>query len=163
MEISFRLLAALALLGGVGVNGARLGLWLSQTDPAPVLAFGRIRLGMTLEEVEVVIGQPPGNYDTKHRIGTPSMGPLGRCVRETGIPDSSLDDAAGRPGPGYSGPLKVKSWLWNDYWIWVAFDDHGKTVGYYLIEVIDDHYPRHLPDFLDQVRALAQALMPTPP
>jgi hypothetical protein len=101
----------------------------------PVLAYSRIKLGMTLVEVEAAIGMPAGDYSSTPNL-RPRMGPFGNHINESGIPSTCLPDAAGNAKEGYVKPLTVKRWTWDDYWIWVAFNEDGKTVGYYLLEVI---------------------------
>jgi hypothetical protein len=136
--------------------GVALAIKLSKlsANGHPILrAFGRIRLGMTQSEVETAIGMPPGDYDTKNFFKSLTSGPFGEYVSQSGLPDSSLPDANNRPSPGYSGKLTVHRWIWEDYWIWVAFDERDMVVGYYLLEAMDANYPRHPPGILDRVKA----------
>jgi hypothetical protein len=111
------------------------GVYLATIDPSPVPAYDRIRLGMTLNEVEAAIGMPAGNYSGTPNL-SPRMGPFGKFVKESGLPSTCLPDAVGRPMGGYLEPLTVKRWTWNNYWIWVAFNEDGKTVGYYLLRAL---------------------------
>lgn len=89
---------------------------------------------MTLPEITEAIGVPPGYYDSLGPM-PPSMSRLVACVRETGLPEEALPDAAGRPGKGYTGKLTVERWIWDDYCIWVTFDEYGRSKGHYLLEV----------------------------
>jgi hypothetical protein len=121
------------LLGGMG------GWWLLQTwqgIPIPATAYGRLRLGMTPSLAEAAVGVPSGDYATQPRIGG-ILSEFGHVIRETGLPSTALPDAAGRPAPGHPEKLVVERWCWDDYWIWVAFDESGVTVGYYLLKVDD--------------------------
>src|SRR5262249_47668133 len=111
--------------------GVWFGFWLAQSVPAPVRAYHRIRLRMTFVEVQNVIGQPPGNYDTIHPRLQGATWLTVSYVRKTGLPPEKLPVGASMPGPGYPGRLTVQTWIWDDYCIWVAFDGAGKTVGYY--------------------------------
>ena len=109
---------AIVLVGAVGV-------WMLLV-PEAERAYNRIRLGMTLSEVEEAIGLPPWEP-------TPSTLPTRVLVRETGIPWATHD---------YGLPSAL--WLeWRDYMIEVTFDESGKTVGFYLFRS---------PNFLDGVR-----------
>jgi hypothetical protein len=142
----------IVLLLAVGL-GVGLGLRMSQNDPPPAQAYGRIRLGMTLDEVKTVIGQPPGDYDTIHPRLQGRTWLSVSYVRKRGLAPEQLLVGASEPGPGYPGRLTLETWIWDDYCIWVVLDGDGKTVGYSLLEVIDDRCPRQPPDFLDGLRA----------
>jgi len=110
--------------------------------PTGVTEYDRLRLGMTPAEVEAAIGLPPGYHDTTRPQMPPSMSPIGDYVRSTGLPTKSLPDAAGRPSPDYPARITLKMWTWSDYWIWVAFDEREKVVGYYLLKVTLDPFRR---------------------
>ena len=74
--------------------------------PSEVRAYYWIREGMTLSEVEDVIGLPPGDY------------------KNPKLPKYELsvsNDGSGRP-------VTVQLWRWDSHEIWVAFDADGKTV-----------------------------------
>lgn len=106
--------------------------------PAPLRAYDRIRLGMTLPQVTAAIGVPPGQYDGQQPPTGPQLtlsGPFAVYERETGLPVKCFPDAGGRPGR-YEGTLTVERWMWSDYWIDAAFDNNGKTVGFYLLKVL---------------------------
>jgi hypothetical protein len=109
--------------------------------PTGVAEYDRLRLGMTPAEVEAAIGLPPGYYDTTGPL-PPSMSPIGDYVRSTGLPTKNLPDAEGRPSPDYPAKITLKMWTWSDYWIWVAFDEREKVVGYYLLKVTFDPFRR---------------------
>jgi hypothetical protein len=105
------LLATLLLVSVIG-----WAVW-RQMVPQAVSAYERIRLGMTLTEVEQAIGKPPEYRDS-------FFGFEGELVRQTGVP---------RKGASFS-DLKVEEWWWNDHLIVVAIDDDRKVVGFYLFE-----------------------------
>jgi hypothetical protein len=128
--LHWKLWAALMVLS---VSLGSYGVLSKTSQPWQVRAYSRITLGMTLSEVEDVIGMPAGSYGTICDI--PSMTPL-RQIRKTGLPIESLPDAAGRPGIGYIGKLTVEHWSWDEYVISVALDEAGKVVGYYLYKVV---------------------------
>jgi hypothetical protein len=114
-------------------------VWRAATKPEAVKAYERLRLGMTKGEVEKAIGMPPGYYRSYPRVGIQD----GNYVRQIG----PMPDAAGRPIsslPYYEGT--VERWTWDDFWIWVAFGEDGKAVGFYLLE------PHQPPTLLERVR-----------
>jgi hypothetical protein len=125
--------------------------------PLAVRRYERIRLGMTLGEVQTAIGMPPGYYASGPSL-PPSMGPTGHFIRQRGLPHEDLPDAAGRPAPGHHQKLTLEFWTWDEYWIWVALDKRGSVVGYYLLQVDDytaaTHDTASPPSFLDRLRAL---------
>lgn len=95
---------ALVLLGGYAL------LW--WTAPRVSRAnFGRIEVGMTLAEVEALLG-PPGMYAT---------GPL--VDREGQRPFSVFIDYGPRPG----GARKL--WVGDHGAVWVNLDDAGRVAG----------------------------------
>jgi hypothetical protein len=119
-------------------------LFLMIRPAAAVRAFDRINMGMTLREVEEAIGMPPGRYCSYEPLPL-SMSPVGNYLRETGLPAASLSDA------GTIDKLTVKRWIWDDHWIWAAFDENGKVVGYYLLEAIGGRrWPKRT--FFERVR-----------
>jgi hypothetical protein len=120
------------------------GAWRAIAKPGPVRAYERLRLGMTLSEVEQVIGAPPGEYDDATLIRS-SMTFI-YTLRESGISDQIAykSVANGRGG------LELQHWTWDDYCIEVALDDKGTVVGYYLLERPE---PLFRPSFLGRVRA----------
>jgi hypothetical protein len=117
---------------GLGLLGW-YALW--SVTPYPVSVYERIRLGMTESEVETIIGVPPGHHTVRRQLreGGSLSGPFGHFVQERGVPSNCLFDASDRPG--CPAPLTLKTWIWDDDWIWVAFDQQGKVAGCYLIEV----------------------------
>jgi hypothetical protein len=121
--------------------------WFVPTEPAEVRAYERLQLGMTTEKVQAIIGLPPGDYGPESGLRkSPSSGPFGQEVKSKGLPSANLH------GPGGFPKYTVERWLWKDYWIWIAFDERGQAVGIYLIEVMDESYPRTKPSFLDRLR-----------
>lgn len=123
------------------------GLLIWQAKTGPRGAYGRIRLGMTQDEVETVIGMPPRDYMHHPFIrGGTTFGPFGKFIRMTGIPyESTMCD----PTVGRKPSVRLEHWYWDDYWIQVGFDEDGKVVGFYLLEVEDCFWGR--PIFLDRV------------
>ena len=101
-------------------------------------AHGRIRLGMTLSEVENAVGTPPGYYRSTPLFTT--MQPVD-VIRVLGLP---LETLAETPPPN------VERWIWDDYCIWVAFDNDGKAVGCYLLKVTE--WPPPSPGLFDRIR-----------
>src|SRR5262245_41710592 len=100
-----------------------LAMWFA--IPSEVRAFERIQEGMTINEVENVIGLPPGDYSSPARTRLPSISLLNSGVLRK---------------PGYT----LKSWAWDNYEISVVFDPDGRTTRKRLDP------PR--PSIFDQVR-----------
>jgi hypothetical protein len=106
-------------------------------QPGPVRAYERITLGMTQQEVEM----QPGNYSSTPVIS--SMIPIGDCIRKMGASERVEQDfQAGR----------VRSWTWDEYQIWVTFDEDGKATGYHLLQDITEY--RRSSDFFEWLREL---------
>src|SRR5947207_2256469 len=94
------LLAGLVALLGAGV------LFIYFTDPINPATFERIQVGMTLEEVQAVLGKPPGYYRTD------------REPFPKGFPTRALK-------PIYPGTPKF--WVGNSYEIIVWFNEEGRA------------------------------------
>jgi hypothetical protein len=123
-----------------------LGAWLLWPSSLPfaVRAYHRIRLGMTPAEVETAVGVPSGIYYAPFNC---SSGPLGKCIQEAGVPFKTALERGTR--------LESEQWCWQDYWIWVVYDDTGRAVGCYLLEGYPWHRndpPPDRPGFFDRVR-----------
>src|ERR1700722_10202424 len=87
---------------------------------------------MSPAEVDAALGMPPGYHGKKPPKGFGlAGGPFGDIVREVGLPSSLLPD---RSRAGDAGVIRVERWIWEDYWIWVAYDANEKVFGYYLLE-----------------------------
>ena len=114
---------------------------------SPVGTYGRIKVGMTLSEVEHVIGAPPGWY-AKNPPMPPSMSPEVRNRKEIGLPRSSLRDA------GLHDKIILQNWVWDDYCITVALDLHGKVVGCYLAELYGRRGSRGILHLLEDLLGL---------
>jgi hypothetical protein len=132
--------------------GTTVGIKSSRNRHPIAVKYEQIRLRMTRDEVETAIGMPPGDYDTSQHFGGLTSGPFGDYVKKRGIPPDGLPNAAGRRGAGDSEKLTVQRWTWDDYWIWVAFDERDRVVGCYLLETVDDKYPRHPDGLFDYLR-----------
>src|SRR5262249_25485944 len=91
--IGFGLALLLLLLG-------YLAAWFAV--PGEMRTFNRIEPGMTLSEVESVIGLPPGDYRSL----------------EQGLKIWTLDDNLA---------ADVRRWRWDNHSIWVAFNWEGKV------------------------------------
>jgi len=102
--------------------------------PTGIVIYGRIKLGMTASEVEAVIGEAPGFHDSGGPMPT-SMSPTGSCVRESGIPLSKVLDEKYLE-------VKLATWYWDDYWLWVAYDASDRVVGCYLFKVTSNPWRR---------------------
>ena len=101
---------------------------------SPPAAYARIKLGMTLVEVEKAIGLPPGWYSSTPPMPI-SMSPSCTLIQESGLPynrkyfylplkTSAADD---------KNVLTAREWMWDEYCICVVFDREQKSVGYYLL------------------------------
>ncbi len=89
--------------------------WVWATMPPALRAYDRLRLGMTLPEVEGALGAEP-------RRPICLLQGLGICVRESG--NSEIESCLDR--------YLVECWTWDGYILWVAFDQDGKAVRYCL-------------------------------
>src|SRR5262245_45130739 len=94
--------------------------------------YNRIGLGMSREEIEKIIGMPPGIYTTHpmsvgHAVT--AEGPWGGLISEIGRPRSTIQKERGPKG-------RVSKWWGEHYAIEVAFDEQGLAVGCYLLEIL---------------------------
>jgi hypothetical protein len=116
---------------------ALAALYYEPWEPVGRLTYYRIRLGMSQEEVEAVMGEPPGN-PADHRPPFGTTGPGGWLVEvaESGLPSKELPDVAvGRSGKARDGQtVTLQQWWGDSYRIWVAFGEDGKAVGVYLLK-----------------------------
>jgi hypothetical protein len=99
-------------------------VWRAVAKPERVRAYEQLALGMTRTEVNQAIGVPPGRYTAKS-WDQPSQ----LYLREAGIPAVNLYEYELTRDTD----VKVEKWKWDDYWIFVAFDGEGKSVGCYLL------------------------------
>jgi hypothetical protein len=127
-----RLLICLLIATLLIVPVAGWVVWREITKPEPVRAYERLRLGMTHEEVQTAIGAPQEDFDLP-------WGDL-TIIREIGLPSAHLRDL--------SGFATGDQWFWDDFCIWVVFDDRGQAVGLYLIDT-----GNRPPSVLEQLRA----------
>jgi hypothetical protein len=107
---------------------------------------------MAEDEVVAAIGVPPGYQDGLVAV-VPSIGPFGTYVRENGLPSKSLDYPAVTAALGYPEEIRVEFWVWEDYWIRVAYDLHGQVIGYYLLESNGCAWRNPRPSLFDCIRA----------
>jgi hypothetical protein len=130
----YRLLLIVTLVWFVGL------LWSAwyyrPWDPINRRTFHSLELGMTLEQVEELIGLPPGTYQPQRpRLGgsfTP--GYIGFIVEQSGLSDKDLPDRfRGQARDGRE--VTLAQWWGMYYAIRVAFDSTGVAVGLYLLEV----------------------------
>jgi hypothetical protein len=96
-------------------------------------SFERIQDGMTLTEVEDIIGVPPGIYTDPSNYYIARFGP-GRAIT---VKDWHTIDTR------YPGR---KGWYGDNGWIWVELDQDGRVIGKSLVTHI------HRPNFLDRIR-----------
>jgi hypothetical protein len=98
--------------------------------------YNKIRLGMSLAEVQSAIGLPPGDYYVGPKgPGGFARGPNIMNVLEDGLPRKDI------PG-SFADYVKAKrqndvlvTWCGNRKIIWVALDKDGKVIGRYLADV----------------------------
>jgi hypothetical protein len=74
--------------------------------------YGLLKVGMTLDEVEAVIGSPPGDYRRHHgaKVYTPLEGDVPHDI-------------------GKRSGLRVAEWWGDERVIWVWVDAQGKVAG----------------------------------
>jgi hypothetical protein len=130
------LLIAMALIAPV----VCWSVWRAISLPRPIRAYERIRLGMTPDEVERAIGMPPGEF-------APLTAYMSRgypqYIRESGLPSETAD------AEWVHARMTVQRWRWEEYAIYVAFDEDEKAVGYYLLQWPGAWTP---PSFFDRLR-----------
>jgi hypothetical protein len=100
------------------------------------LAYSKIKLGMTEQEVVAAVGLPPGYYEGE----VPRPLSMSRWVkppplRQSGISYEELDN----------GGLDLRAWVGRDYVVWVAFDRQGRAVGSFLLELYPEGSPEPSP------------------
>ena len=139
---------------GVGLlllllSGLLTWKWFIPTEPER--AYERLRLGMTLEEVESAIGKKSGDFRdipssdaSSFVMNTFDLEP----VRVAGIPYY---------GPMLTGPWRDNRnnrnrqlWTWEHLQICVFLDDEGKAEGIYLLKL--NYYFK--PTFFERMRGL---------
>ena len=120
---------------GIGIvlllllSGLLTWKWLILSEPER--AYERLRLGMTLEELESAIGREAGDW---RNIGF-DIEP----VRVFGVPYVDLWPH-----------IRKEVWIWEHQAICVFFDDDGKAEGIYLLKL--NYVAR--PTFFDRMRKL---------
>jgi hypothetical protein len=108
-------------------------------------AYSRIKLGMTLQEVQYAIGVPPGYYEGEEPL-PPSMD---RHLKTPPLRQSGLD-FEGRQGDDPN----LEAWIGRDYCIWVVFDERGAAVGSYLFELYPDNHRQREPAYIRWLRRI---------
>jgi hypothetical protein len=122
----------------LAVAGTGLFLLVQRYWPEPGISpynYRQIRLGMSAQDVEQVIGLPPGIHRTRQPIGgITSAGNWGHTVAEEGVPKSELPD--GMQGEARAGRrVEVRQWWGTYHAIRIAGNEDGKVVGKYLIQI----------------------------
>jgi hypothetical protein len=95
--------------------------------------FQRIRSGMSLHEVETVIGLPHGDYFTR-RESFDDRAPYWVHRQQCGEPVDRLRTHTTKVG---SKKVSVRSWRGNDYYIQVAFDENDSAIAWSLHEAAE--------------------------
>jgi hypothetical protein len=134
---------AAALVPLVGLFLCWVLLW---RTPSPVRAYESIRLGMTPEEVEAIIGKQPER--PLPSISLLRLPPDARSVRQKGLTLTARDSDVATSDRNAALNLEGKSWPLDDYWLFVAFQER-RVVSCYLI----DTAPASPSGFLDRLRA----------
>jgi hypothetical protein len=122
------LLLCLALLALVGLSGGLLVLLTHPRHRINQESYERIKEGMTLEEVEAILGGPPGNY-TRGRYG---------MLPYLALPLKPL-------------PRVLHEWLGEEAAIYVWFDLEGRARETGLQKVLG---VKGEPSLLDRLRHL---------
>jgi hypothetical protein len=112
-------------------------------------AYDRIKVGMTRQQVEGIIGLPTGDYYTGPRSPSSMSGPYGTLNKEAGVRRSDLSDGprgfASRDGRR----VKLEQWWGDNYIVEVGFGEDGAAVG---CDLYDVDPPLH-PDLLTRLRS----------
>jgi hypothetical protein len=117
------------LLAAVAIG---TGVFFVRTRGIGPTSFKKIRAGMTVEQVETVIGLPDGDYYTR----PPDV--------DWRAPYWGLRDRGGEPAEElwtHTTKLRgknvtVRSWRNNYYFVHVAFDENGAAVAWTLHEIL---------------------------
>ena len=89
-------------------------------------SYYQIKLGMTLEEAQTIVGLPPGTHRTRRpRGGMLSQGNWGNAVREEG----------NRPPEEKAEWFRFRQWWGEHYAIQIILDGNGLVVWKCLIEI----------------------------
>jgi hypothetical protein len=126
----------------IGVLAISLAGWLFWPVSPAFDAYQRMRLGMTRDEVDEVIGKPHGaRVAALKLVGINPAGlttcpdSSGRAVHETGFPVTSVVDSAALHDQSeiLVGPA-IRGWACQDQQLWVLFDGDGRVAGYSLLD-----------------------------
>jgi hypothetical protein len=97
--------------------------------------FGRIKEGMTLDQVEAVLGGPAGDYRWRALLArSPVDDRASTKLEEVGLSVHEIASAE-RAFPAHSGGtgrISCRTWWGDVYVICVAFDGNGVTAGHSL-------------------------------
>jgi hypothetical protein len=138
MRLSRRWLVGLVALA---LACALLALAVAPADPIGPAGYPRIREGMSRDEVQAIMGRPPGLYYGGSRKSVPYAIP----TRSWGV--------AERGGEGFT----HAGWWGDRQYVYVYFDRDGKVAGASPGDVVwEDSYPsfaRRLRNWLVDLRA----------
>jgi hypothetical protein len=92
---------------------------------------------MTRQQVEALIGLPPGSYyvGPEGAGGITSQGAYGSLMQCRGLPEDAIPEAWRRERDPQANSAVVLRWWGNRYAIDVAFDESGAAVSWSLIDV----------------------------
>lgn len=136
VSLANRLRWPLLVLGLLAVlSGAACWLFLP-SDPIGPRAFERIRLGMTKEEIETVIGFPAGNYQHSSMVF--------RWIYATKVSEEG-------PAEFELIGLQSEEWYGDSYRIKVVLDADKKVVAAFLYKADPDYTVKV--SLLNQLRA----------
>jgi hypothetical protein len=96
-------------------------------------SFQRIQSGMSLQEVETVIGLPHGDYFMR-RESVDDRGPYWGRLEQGGEPVDRLRMNTTKVG---SKKVSVRTWRGNDHYLQIAFDENDRAVAWSLHEAAE--------------------------
>jgi hypothetical protein len=102
--------------------------------------FKRIEEGMTEAEVESILACPPGDYSCYEwvnptRFVSPST-PTAFYVMQSGRPLDELLELKNRSLLEQRLSVAWRRWQGNQYAIEVVFDEDGRVIGHFLLELV---------------------------
>jgi len=87
---------------------------------------------MTADEVESHIARLPGCYSNSAKVCR--LGESFIVIRECGISFRSMIATLNSQSHNDQEQFKLEEWDWDDFSLWVMYDESSKVVGCYLLE-----------------------------
>lgn len=102
--------------------------------------YEKIRLGMMFNDVQTLIGIPPGDYRQILSFGgTRSTGNWGSTVHEAGLPQEAQAKAVRGVIELNGKRVEIKTWWGTYHAIRIAVDSESRVIGKYSIKIPRNH------------------------